>query len=68
MMLLEAPALGAVGIAGDIPENTSILPPGYPTFAAVQRAGHRCSDPRQRPSTLYPLRRARRSSSRAGSG
>ena len=29
MMLLEALALGAVGIAGDIPENTSILPLEY---------------------------------------
>jgi hypothetical protein len=28
-MLLEAPALGALGVAGDIPENASILPQGY---------------------------------------
>jgi glycosyltransferase involved in cell wall biosynthesis len=34
MMLLDALALGAVGIASDIPESTSILPPGYPAFAA----------------------------------
>ena len=34
MMLLEALAVGTVGIASDIPENTSILPESYPTFAA----------------------------------
>ena len=33
-MLLESLDMGAVGIAGDIPKNTSILPPGYPTFDA----------------------------------
>jgi len=38
MMLLAALALGAVGIAGDIPENASILPQGYPTFAAGDAA------------------------------
>jgi glycosyltransferase involved in cell wall biosynthesis len=40
MMLLEALALGATGVAGDTPENTSILPPGYPPFAfAAKDAG-----------------------------
>lgn len=39
MMLLEALAVGAVGIASDIPENTAILPQGYPTFAAGDAAG-----------------------------
>lgn len=34
MMLLEALAVGTVGIASDISENTAILPEGYPTFAA----------------------------------
>jgi glycosyltransferase involved in cell wall biosynthesis len=34
MMLLEALAVGVVGLASDIPENTAILPPGYPVFAA----------------------------------
>lgn len=34
MMLLEALAVGTVGIASDITENTSILPESYPTFAA----------------------------------
>jgi glycosyltransferase involved in cell wall biosynthesis len=34
MMLLEALSVGVVGLASDIPENTSILPPGYPVFAA----------------------------------
>jgi hypothetical protein len=38
MMLLEALAVGAVGVASDIPENTPILPPGYPTFAAGDAA------------------------------
>ena len=47
MMLLDELALGAVGIAGDIPENTSILPTGYPTYTAVQRAGQRCRGSRQ---------------------
>lgn len=37
-MLLEALALGADRIAGDISENTSILPPDYPTFAAGDAA------------------------------
>ena len=54
MMLLDELALGAVGIASGIPENTWILPTGYPTFAAVQRAGHRCPDPRQPPLPLCP--------------
>jgi glycosyltransferase involved in cell wall biosynthesis len=34
MMLLEALAAGSVGIASDIPANTSILPETYPTFTA----------------------------------
>jgi hypothetical protein len=34
-MLLAALALGAVGVASDIPENTSILPQSYATLAAV---------------------------------
>lgn len=34
MMLLEALGVGVVGVASDIPENTSVLPPGYPTFRA----------------------------------
>lgn len=38
MMLLEALAVGTVGVASDIPENTSILPAGYPTFAAGDAA------------------------------
>jgi len=36
-MLLEALALGAVGLASDVPENTSILPwapPRLPPFNA----------------------------------
>ena len=38
MILLEALAVGTVGIASDIPENMSILPEGYPTFAAGDAA------------------------------
>ena len=38
MMMLEALAVGAAGIASDSPENTSSLPPGYPTFAAGDAA------------------------------
>jgi glycosyltransferase involved in cell wall biosynthesis len=34
MMLLEALAVGALTLASDIPENTDVLPPGYPTFRA----------------------------------
>ena len=37
MMLLEAICQGAPAVASDIPENTSILPPGFATF--------RCGDP-----------------------
>ena len=33
MMLLEAVCRGAPTLASDIPENTSILPPGFATFA-----------------------------------
>ena len=38
MMLLESLAVGAVGVASDIPENTSILPAGYPVFRAGDAA------------------------------
>ena len=38
MMLLEALSEGVVGVASDIPENTSILPESYPTFAAGDAA------------------------------
>ena len=38
MILLEALAVGTVGIASDIPENASILPEGYPTFTAGDSA------------------------------
>ncbi len=41
MMLLEALGVGVVGVASDIPENTSGLPPGYPTFRAGARRGPR---------------------------
>jgi glycosyltransferase involved in cell wall biosynthesis len=41
MMLLEALAVGTVSIASDIPENSSILPEGFPTFAAGDPAALR---------------------------
>ncbi len=47
MMLLEALAVGTVGIASDIPENTSILPEGYPDVRG------------RRPRRLAPAARAR---------
>jgi len=34
MMLLEALQVGAPVLASDIPENTSVLPPGWPVFRA----------------------------------
>ncbi len=34
MMLLEALSTGALTLASDIPENTAVLPPGFPTFRA----------------------------------
>jgi glycosyltransferase involved in cell wall biosynthesis len=34
MMLLEALCQETPTLASDIPENTSILPPGFPTFRA----------------------------------
>jgi len=38
MMLLEALAVGSVGLASDIPENSDVVPPGYPTFRAADAA------------------------------
>jgi glycosyltransferase involved in cell wall biosynthesis len=38
MMLLEALAVGTVGLVSDIPENTTILPENYPTFGAGDAA------------------------------
>jgi len=34
MMLLEALSVGVVGVASDIPEHSSVLPPDYPLFKA----------------------------------
>lgn len=38
MMLLEAICQGAPAVASDIPENTSILPPGFATFRSGDAA------------------------------
>jgi glycosyltransferase involved in cell wall biosynthesis len=39
MMLLEALCQEAPTVASDIPENTSILPPGFPVFRTGDAAG-----------------------------
>lgn len=38
MMLLEAVSVGVPTVAGDIPENTSVLPEGFPLFRAGDAA------------------------------